>query len=393
MKIVWLSQYNIFKLLPEINLRLKVILHNSSWIQNLSDELALNKEIELHIISYSHLIDQSQEFMKNGIYFHIIKYNFPFTNKGFPWYLPLDKLNAYNTFKKVAEKVIKEIKPDVLHVHGTEGGYFLPAIEINIPTIISIQGIIKECVREQPSVSGYMQIPYERFALKKGVNFGCRTEFDSGHVRKINKNARIFDLPEAINKIYFEKEWNPQKGISLVFVGTVIKRKGIEDLISSLCIVKNDFPEIKLKIIGSGTTKYHIKLQKMIKEKSLSSNVIWLGNRSPEEIALELSISNIFVLPTLIDNSPNSLAEAMALGIPSIATNVGGIPSMITDKYDGMLFERNDVNMLAKIIKELIVDKSLQKKLSSNAQKRVFERNYPSKVAIKYVEIYKTLLQ
>jgi hypothetical protein len=51
--------------------------------------------------------------MKNGINFHIIKYNFPFTNKGFLWYLPVDKLTAYGTFKKEAKKIIEQIHPDV----------------------------------------------------------------------------------------------------------------------------------------------------------------------------------------------------------------------------------------------------------------------------------------
>lgn len=392
MKVLWLSQYNVYKLLPEIKLKREVTIHNSSWIHALSEELSFSKEIKLYIITYSHLVTHSQTVKKNGIVFFILKYSFPFTNKGFPWYLPIDKLTGYYTFRRAAAKIIEQVQPDILHVHGTEGGYFLPARKSNIPILVSIQGIISEYVKLQPNISEYFQTVYEKYTIKKGKNFGCRTRFDSDFVKKINKDARIFDLPEAINSVFFERTWNPEPRLSIIFVGTVTMRKGIEDIIHSLTLLKHDFPTIKLKIIGSGDKKYVEFLKKNIKAKGLSSNVLWFGSKSPEEIASELSKSTIFVLPTLGDNSPNSLAEAMAVGIPSVATNVGGIPSMVNDKFDGLLFEKHNVIALAKMIKSLLVDRNLQRKLSLNSRKKVYERNYPSTVSKKYLETYKLLI-
>ncbi len=98
------------------------------------------------------------------------------------------------------------------------------------------------------------------------------------------------------------------------------------------------------------------------------------------------------MLPSFIENSPNSLVEAMAVGVPSIATRVGGIPSMIEDQFDGMLFEKNNVDELVSIVQQLANDKVLQNKLSTNARKKAFERNYPSHVAEKYVNVYKSLI-
>ncbi len=392
MKIAWLSQYNVFKLLPEIKLNREVILHNSSWIHSLSEQLGLKKEIELHIITYSHLVDQSQTIIKNGIYFHVIKYSFPFTNRGFPWYLPFDKLSGYYSFAKAARKIINEIRPDVVHVHGTEGGYFTPAAKKNIPYIISIQGIISEIMKIEPTIAGLLQIPFEDHAIKKATYFGCRTNFDSGFVKKKNRDAIIFDLPEAMNSVFFENDWKPLPELSLLFVGSIMKRKGIEDLIQSINKLKVSFPDIRLKVIGSGTKKYTDYLKQIVEKKALLSNVFWLGARSPIEIASELSKSTLFVLPSLMDNSPNCLAEAMAVGVPCIATKVGGIPSMVTDKIDGMLFEKHDVNKLVDIIQLLVRDKELQKKLSVNAKAKAFQRNYPPNVAEKYIEVYKSLV-
>jgi glycosyltransferase involved in cell wall biosynthesis len=370
----------------------EVVLHSSSWIHTLSEQLALREEIELHIITHSNLVDRTQSIKKRGINFHIINYSFPFTNRGFPWYLPIDKITGYYSFRKKAEKIIHDIQPDILHVHGTEGGYFAPAFETELPCITSIQGIIKEYVKVVPEISGYLQIPYEQKAIRKGKFFGCRTRFDFNYVRKNNKEAIIFYLPEAMNKIFFDQQWEPQSELSLLFVGSLMRRKGVEDLIHALFKLKKIFPTIQLRIIGSGEKKYFTYLNKIIEHYKLTNSISLLGNKTPVEVALELKRCNFFVLPTLIDNSPNCLAEAMAVGVPCIATKVGGIPSMVKDKHNGMLFEKHDVDGLVDIVQLLVRDKDFQKKLSTNAKAKAFERNYPANVAEKYIEVYKSLL-
>lgn len=391
-KVVWLCPYNINHLKPEIKINRNITLHNASWILNLANHLALLSELELHIITYSPAVSESQVVFKDNIYFHVIKYSFPFTNKGFPWYLPLDKLTGFYAFSKRAKKAINQIKPDILHVHGTEGGYFIPTTRSKIPCILSIQGIIGECMKHEPSFSGYLQLPYERYAIWKTKLFGCRTIFDSSYIKKHNKKAVIFDLPEAINNIFFQNQWNAPVDPSLLFVGSIIKRKGIEDLIAAIHLLKVTFPDIKLKIIGAGTEKYINYLNLKLKKLDIVSNILWLGNRNSAEIAFELSKAKIFVLPTLIDNSPNSLAEAMAAGVPCIATRVGGIPSMIEDGYDGLLFQKNNIPELANLIKRLINDTDLQERLSKNGRKTTFSRNYAPKVSLRYFQVYKQLV-
>lgn len=143
-----------------------------------------------------------------------------------------------------------------MHVHGTEGGYFTPAFKTNLPCIISIQGIISEYVKIEPSIAGFLQILYEQKAIREAEYFGCRTNFDYDFVKKINKNAIIFDLPEAMNMVFYKNQWKRPSELSLLFVGSVNKRKGIEDLIYALIKLKNYYPSIQLKVIGSGTRVY-----------------------------------------------------------------------------------------------------------------------------------------
>jgi glycosyltransferase involved in cell wall biosynthesis len=133
-------------------------------------------------------------------------------------------------------------------------------------------------------------------------------------------------------------------------------------------------------------------LNQLIENYGLQANVSWLGTKTPAEVATELSRCTLFVLPTLMDNSPNCLAEAMAVGVPSIATKVGGIPSMVDDKRDGMLYEKHDIEGLVNVVKLLLTDRCLLNKISVNARKRAFERNFPAEVSKKYITVYKSLM-
>jgi glycosyltransferase involved in cell wall biosynthesis len=94
-----------------------------------------------------------------------------------------------------------------------------------------------------------------------------------------------------------------------------------------------------------------------------------------------------------MDNSPNCLAEAMAVGTPSLATKVGGIPSMIRHGVDGMLFKKHDSDELVRMILLLANDVELQNTLSVNARARAYERNYPPNVAERYVRVYKSMIK
>jgi glycosyltransferase involved in cell wall biosynthesis len=392
-KVVWLCCYNISNLLPELQLDQQVTMHSASWILNLSAALAAKPNVELHIITQCPNVARTQSIEKFGIHFHVVKHSLPFTSKGFPWYFPVDKLSAYFSFSKSALKIINQVKPDVLHVHGTEGAYCFPALKTNIPSIISIQGIMEEYMKIEPSNIGYLRVLLERYAVKKGRYFGCRTNFDSAFVKRTNKKAVVYDLPEAMNPVFFQQQWKPGPGLTLLFVGYVTKRKGIEDLIHALYKLKIIFPEVKLKIIGSGTRKNLAIVNGLIQKFDLNSNVIWLWHRSPNEIALELSAASLFVLPTLMDNSPNCLAEAMAVGVPSIATRVGGIPSMVIDYKDGMLFEKHDIDKLVELVQMLATNTRLCSTLSKNAKAKALERHYPPNVADKYLKVYEQLIQ
>ncbi len=231
MKVVWLCPFPISYLqFTQIKAS-----HPASWIINLMDELKKNNEIELHIITHSASIPKSKHIIIEGVHFYLIKYSFPFTQKGFPSYFPLDRLTRFRNFIQEAIEIINLIKPDLVHSHGTENAYSICAIKSGYPHLISIQGIIQECNKISSTIQYKLQIPIEKFSVDNGKNFGCRTEWDRKFISDNNSNARIYYVPEAVNNIFFQSNWQNPNNSTLLFVGSLMKRKGLETYYFKSC--------------------------------------------------------------------------------------------------------------------------------------------------------------
>jgi glycosyltransferase involved in cell wall biosynthesis len=113
---------------------------------------------------------------------------------------------------------------------------------------------------------------------------------------------------------------------------------------------------------------------------------------SPAQIKNELLSSRIYIHPSLIDNSPNSLCEAMLLGVPCIGSYSGGIPSLLENNYDGFLFNSTDPFDLAGKIYQLLINDDLANKFSKNARRKATLRHDPSFVTLQILNCYEDIL-
>lgn len=392
LNILWLCPFQISLLEPEARLIRKNINERSApWIENLSKELARRSNINLTIITKSANIITTQEFKKYGISFIIIKHNFPFLKKGFPYYMPIDKIFRYAYLRKKIIKHINSIKPDIIHAHGTETVYSLLASKLKYPSVISIQGLIsvynKTNRRKQK-----LQEAIEVQSIKNSKNFGCRTIWDKEEVLNINPKAKIHYLPEAMNPVFFNKKWKLINKNKIVFVGSIQSRKGVKELIYAFKLLIKKLPALELHLIGSGNDLLIQELKHYSKQNQFENQVYWHGFLNHGKIIDILLSSTVFVLPTYIDNSPNSLGEAMVLGMPCVASNVGGIPSLIEHNKNGLLVKKGNIQELADSIESIILDESLSSRLSKNAREDAYERHYPSKVADQTIQVYKEII-
>jgi glycosyltransferase involved in cell wall biosynthesis len=156
-------------------------------------------------------------------------------------------------------------------------------------------------------------------------------------------------------------------------------------------------PEVKKSInqvvyVGRDSFEKGIDVLKSIESK-INGNVIYCTNKPWAETMNILKSSTILVVPSRMESLPTVIKEAFYLKIPVIATSVGGIPELIKDNETGLLTESENSQLLVKKINELLIDKSLQQKLSSNAYNFVISNFTWKKILPKYIEFYENILK
>ncbi len=392
-KIAWLAPYPINNLNNAI-LSKPLSKHGTgTWLKNLAVELVKFNNVELHIICEMGNIPFSQTFIENQINFHLIKNTLPFINKGFPYYFPIQEFAYYLQNSYRINRVLKKINPDIVHAHGTENSYAMSAIRSKYPYIISIQGVLKEITKfNPPSLRNRIRTWLETKAIKKGNQFICRTNLDSSFVTTLNPKAKIHFVYEAVNPVFFKTNWKALDELYILYVGSILERKGIFILLKALKIVKKNYKNVCLNIIGDGSKQFKSILQKYCIQNDLIRNVKFLGYQTPGIIAEYHLKSQILVCPSFIENSPNCIAEAMVTGLPIIASNVGGIPSMINDGQTGYLVKPNDPIELANKIVFLLSNLSERLRLSNNAKQFAKNRFSPKYVASNTLAVYNSVL-
>lgn len=162
--------------------------------------------------------------------------------------------------------------------------------------------------------------------------------------------------------------------LKLVIVASLVYRKGHDILIESVSLLPKEFQKrIEVNIIGDGPLldSYKIKVNKI----GLTSSFIFWGNRNDiEEILPQM---DVFILPSRLETLPISIIEAFRAGLPVIATNVGGIPEMVIDKYNGYLVDPTSDSLcsaLTKIIKNCTELEYLSKNARNTYEKEFSEQ-------------------
>ena len=150
-------------------------------------------------------------------------------------------------------------------------------------------------------------------------------------------------------------------------------------------MIKARYPDLKLYVAGDKITAYEtIKdklkissygkyLNELITKYGLKENVIFTGALTEEEMLARYKSAEVYLLTSFVENSPNSLGEAMLLGMPTIATDVGGVTSMVLDGKESLLYKAGDATLLSQKLITIFEDDELKKELAKNAKVRAME--------------------
>lgn len=318
--------------------------------------------------------------------------------------------------------IIAEFKPDLIHIHGTENPFGLVLEKIDVPSVLSIQANIarynEKLFVDYPKSEVVRNLFTKEFLIGQGIlhkrmtwnrylaverkimetcqNFIGRTKWDLSVAESFHPDCRYFHCDEVMDDEYYRIEWKkPKNDVFIVYcTSSNAFFKGAIILTKAVSIMKRQGLQINLRMAGVNKNS---DIGRIIDRESradgINSSIEFLGRISPEQIIKEMLAADCFVLPSHIDNSPNSLCEAMLIGMPCIASNVGGIPSLIEDNETGFLFDDINPNMLAEKIIEMKENPARALSLAKNARRAALTRHDRRKVSDDLVRIYDQVMQ
>lgn len=279
-------------------------------------------------------------------------------------------------------KTIKHYKCDIIHAHWVVPTGLIATIAgiiLNIPVIIHARGTDIHTYASKGLIF--------HIIIRLTLKYAQHIIATSHEIKQIMINnfdispSKIDIIPTGIDtKLFIPKSknsytLNQKEKINLIYIGGLYPAKGINDLLKTVNLLFKDNQKLSLTLIGDGPMKTSIE-QWIIKHK-YKDRIILKGAVSHTKIPKILQKADIFILPSLKEGTPNSLLEAMACKIPSIASNVGDIPFIIEDKKenkkDGLLFTSGNYYELAEKINLLINTPDLYKEITENTRKKAMQ--------------------
>jgi glycosyltransferase involved in cell wall biosynthesis len=179
--------------------------------------------------------------------------------------------------------------------------------------------------------------------------------------------------------------------IVITFVGRLIYAKGAQDLISAFPRIKDTAPNVKLLIVGDGP--YSDELKKLAHQTNCHNSILFSGQKNQAELIEILSATDIFVNPSYSEGLPTSVMEAASIGLPIIATDVGGTKEIITTDETGILVQKRDVGQLAEELYRLLADAELRGKLGKSARILAERKFNWDKITGEYIKLYTSLVE
>jgi len=394
--------------------------HGGGWVESLEQTFREQSGIELGI-SFFH--DKDSLKKENGIvtYYPIRNVQKGRLNKLITnWAC---KIESGIYIKKFIE-VINDFKPDVIQVFGTEGSF--PEIQhlTKIPVVIHLQGLINpyDNAFYPPGINKYDLLTYlpffknhvlgnslifnkKRFEkqaekelefFKKSSYLMGRTGWDKMVSSLLAPQATYFHVNEILRSSFYEaRPWTPNEHNRLQIISTLSSTiyKGLDLVLKTAFLLQNNFGKsFDWYIIGLHEKNKLVRFfEYSLKKRFKDYNVSFLGISAEAELIKSLQAADIFIHPSYIDNSPNSICEAQLLGMPVISCNVGGVSTLIEHGQNGILVPANAPYELTHSILSLAKDKNKATQLGTQARITAMERHNRSETYNSLMSVYQTI--
>ena len=426
MRVLWLCNIMLPFIAKSLGQRIVV---KEGWLSGLASKLMQNKDtnnITLAICfpasnDLNFVSGDDSLFLKNSV-------------KGVVYYVfREDTVHPENYDASMEESlgaIMEDFEPDIVHIFGTEYPHTLACVKaFGRPerTLVGIQGLCgaiaevymadlpysvqkKKTFRDILKKDGLLEQlqkfvqrgEHEKEALSLVGHVTGRTDFDREETKKLAPQAKYHFMNETLRDEFYHECWNIDRiqRYSLFLSQGNYPIKGLHYVLDILPEIVEKYPEtmvyvagdvitanksIKDKIKISGYGKYLLDL---IHKKKLDDYVKFVGSLNSDKMCARYLKTHVFLCPSAIENSPNSVGEAMLLGVPVVSADVGGVHNLLTHNRDGILYEKNQPQQLKDAILRIFGDDKLALSMSSNAREHARITHDAEKNYRRLLEIY-----
>ena len=423
MKVIWLTNVAT-QMVDSIINENKRSFFGGGWLDGLSERLLMDKSFKLVLCYPLYTQKENIEGGKDNFKF----YGFAADGK------KLRKGTAgIETFEKYFEMILRNEHPDVVHIHGTEFEYCYSMCRVAERlgmldrVVISIQGLVgvyanhlfagmtaadvrkctlKEFLTQNSVYDTYKAYvrrgEFEEKSLKMVKHVMGRTSWDKACVDLVNPKCQYHFSNETLRDPFYEETWDYDTCESHTIFASqaLLPLKGLHILLKAASLIKDEYKDLRIKVAGqniiSGNwingSSYGLYIKKLIKKYELDGQVEFLGPQNALQMRNQMLKCNVFVSPSTIENSPNSVGEAMLLGTPCISSDVGGVNDMLRRDEEGFVYPYDEYYMLAYYIKCVFDCKKQIASVTKKAQEHARITHDPMINSSGVMAIYKEII-
>lgn len=307
---------------------------------NLVNGLASTPGIEPHVVTFAdHRVGRG--YVEEG---HVAVSYLPATRR-------FGNLTLRASERRALSETLSEIRPDVVHAQDAlRHGYVSLRAKQPAPVVVSVHGIVREEVkfarsrfdRARIAIAG---VSMERYCVRRAEYLVAPTRYAEQYFGS-EIRGRIWDIGNPISEQFFEIEPAPEVG-RILFTGALIPRKRVLDLVEAMPTLLEAVPPATLRLTGGASNPaYEEVVRGRVSALGLDDHVVFVGALGFDQLIDEYRRASVLALASGEETSPMVIGEAMAAGVPVVATRVGGVAHLVDDGVTGSLVEVGDVPVL-----------------------------------------------
>lgn len=303
-------------------------------------------------------------------------------------------LQAHEPF---LNRLLKSMEPelDIVHLHN----HGIPIVNTSLPVVVTEHGIMKSFIDHLEPLDLFslglkmfspMYISLDRKVLRRADNVIAISRTCAEELNTFYGIDNAVVITNGVDTNFLTPAKSKKQSLLVLYVGALTTEKGLPDLIRAATYVRRDYPDIKFILAGRGRMERNIK--SLVHRLNLADSFFFAGYVERHQLREYYQQAAVLVLPSYHEGLPTVLLEAMACGIPSVATNVAGNSEVVVHGETGFLTPPKNPEKLAEAILRLLGDEKRRKTMGANARKRAEEHYDWGIITNKIEKIYTSLV-